>query len=101
MLLMTIMMGTASSIPRGPHSQPQKSREMKTARLFILENRPVSTGVKRRPSILVMNDLKRQPLTRESWPHDLDELPLVEITRCQEKENQEDDGKSLTDKPQK
>ena len=50
------MIGTARSIPSAPQSHPQKRREAKTARLFILENRPVSKGVSRKPSMEVMKE---------------------------------------------
>src|SRR3954463_14582209 len=52
--LMTISIGTASSIPHTFHTQPQNSSPMKIATAFICEARLVSQGVSRNPSALVI-----------------------------------------------
>src|SRR5437868_12850407 len=51
---MTIIIGTASSMPQTSHTQPQNRRPTKTATAFIREARLVSHGVSSRPSTLVI-----------------------------------------------
>ena len=52
--LTTISIGTASSMPHTPHTQPQNSSPTKTATAFIRAARLRQHGVSRKPSSVVI-----------------------------------------------